>query len=299
MRYYQLSIQRLCGEFVCGRISLEFYKFWKDRDVSELENHIWCFDDPDERNPDSPPMLLSGEAPNGWYEIDDVAHINNAVARGNTLYVEEVVPDDDAMNGWALKQDGYDASFEISDLNDAHNGDLIDEIGVVSIESGLEAPENPVLVCKSIEKGMQTVVVCRDEGAFDIKKLRVTTWDFDGDDVVVDIFYDGKPLENMPDSSAGRAFYAYVGDLDEAYGLERDWPEYEDLLPDAKNALPEPIVEDHAALNDPTASALDLRSKQSDARLSSQQSSAPSWPWVLVLPVILSIAALVAVWLQL
>ena len=44
-RYYMISVQRLCGEFVIGRVSPDFYTFWKDRE--DFESQILSVEDPD------------------------------------------------------------------------------------------------------------------------------------------------------------------------------------------------------------------------------------------------------------
>ena len=213
-RYFQVSIQRLCGEFVCGRVSREFYDYWLEKDDSAaLESHIRNIEYEDERDPDSPDVIRHGDPVNGWYEIDDIGHINNAVVHGNDIHVDEVKPDPDSWSGYAYTPDGYSAVFSFDDIIGEMPDGFINETREIAIDHYAEAPENPVLVAKSIEKGAQTIVVCQSNGPFDPKKLSFETWDFDGDTVIISVFYDGEELENQPDSSDGRAFYAYVGDL--------------------------------------------------------------------------------------
>jgi hypothetical protein len=43
--------------------------------------------------------------------------------------------------------------------------------------------------------------------------LSFEIWNMDGDSVIASIRYDGEELEIIPDSSMGRAFYAYLGSM--------------------------------------------------------------------------------------
>ena len=219
MRYFEISVQRWCGEFVCGRVTREFYDYWKPRSQDDLAEYINAFD-PEDRDPAVPPALETGETPDGWYEIDDVAHINNAVTNGNSIYVTEVAPDEDSHTGFRPLADGYDETFVIEDIA----GDMPETFlrceRDIEIDTEADAPANPVFVGKSIEKGAQTIGVCATEGDFDIRKLSIHYWGFDGDDVIRELRYDGTPLEIWPDSSDGKALYFYVGDLHESLDEE-------------------------------------------------------------------------------
>ncbi|MGB2574397.1 MAG: tetratricopeptide repeat protein, partial [Henriciella sp.] len=116
-RYYHVSVQGYCGEFVIGQLHPDFYSYWKDRD--DFEEQIMQLGDPAEFEDGSPSPHPDGREPEGWYTLDDIAHMNNAVFHGNRIYVEEVVPDPDAFNGYASKPDGYSEDFDIDGVKDA------------------------------------------------------------------------------------------------------------------------------------------------------------------------------------
>jgi hypothetical protein len=223
LRYFEISVQRWCGEFVCGRVTREFHDYWKSRSRDELAEYINSFD-PEDRDPAAPPALETGETPDGWYEIDDVAHINNAVTNGNSIFVTEVVPDEDSHTGFRPLADGYDETFVIEDIAGDMPETFLQCERDIEIDTEADAPANPVFVGKSIEKGAQTIGVCATEGDFDIRKLSIHYWSFDGDDVIRELRYDGTPLENWPDSSDGKALYFYVGDLHESSDGEDQAP---------------------------------------------------------------------------
>lgn len=234
-RYYELSVQRLCGEFLCGTVSRAFYDYWLARDDnSALVDYVSNYDDqPDES--DEVPPIRDGVQVSGWYEIDDIIHLNNAVASDdNKIYVDEVLPDPDSYSGYRPKPDGFSETYSIGDVEE--NYDLSHITREVGIETEVDEPTTPVLIIKSVEKGSQTVVYIETEGAFDLKKLKFDVWYIDGDHVIARVFYDGVELDNHPDSSMGRDFIVYLGDLDCNETIEVDFSagSGDDIVPDDK-----------------------------------------------------------------
>lgn len=212
LRHYRVSIQSVCGEFVIGTVSPAFYAFWKDRD--DFEAQILNIGDPELFDPDSPPPHESGDMAEGWYALDTLAHINNALLNGNRLYVDEVVPDESAYSGFELKPGGYSETFEIDALLPDMPETFCTLRRAYAVETGHDAPVTPVFVGKSIEKGAQTDVYMTTRDAFDPRRLAFDVWMMDGDPVIAAIRYDGEDLDIIPDSSTGKAFYAYLGALD-------------------------------------------------------------------------------------
>lgn len=221
-RYYELSVQRLCGEFLCGTVSRSFYDYWlAGDDSSALVDYISNYDDQPDDDSEVPP-IRDGEQISGWYEIDDIIHLNNAVVSDyNKIYVDEIVPDPDSHSGYRPKRNGFSEVYSIGDVEKEY--DLSDITREVGVETYVDVPTTPVLVIKSIEKGSQTVVYIETEGAFDLKKLKFDVWFIDGDHVIARVFYDGVELDNHPDSSMGRDFIVYLGDLDCNETIEVDF----------------------------------------------------------------------------
>ena len=211
-RYYHVSIQRVCGEFVIGHVSGAFYAYWKDRE--DFENAVSQLGDADVFDPDSPSPYPDGTDCEGWYAIDDIAHINNALFDGNMIYVDEVTPQADSYTGYVPLPDGYSEQFSIDQAVPNMPQGWSEVTRQFCIDTDVETPENPVFVAKSIEKGAQTDVYITTQGAFDLAKLKFDIWDMDGDPVIAAIWYDGVDLEIFADSSTGKAFYAYMGALE-------------------------------------------------------------------------------------
>jgi tetratricopeptide (TPR) repeat protein len=210
-RHFHVSVQRVCGEFVIGHVSPAFFEYWKDRD--DFESHVLNLGDPDEFDKNSPSPHLDGRDCEGWYAIDDIAHMNNAVFDGNVIHVDEMVPNEDEYLGYAPLPGGYSEQFYIDDLVAQMPAGFFEVTKDFEVDRDVEAPTASVFVGKSIEKGAQTDVYISTEGAFDVSKLSFEIWNMDGDAVIASIRYDGVELEIFPDSSMGKAFYAYLGSL--------------------------------------------------------------------------------------
>ena len=119
-RYFDISIVRWSGEFVCGRVTRQFFDYWKGRPEEDLAAFMTAWE-LDKRAPDVPPARSDGTTPGTWDEFDDVEHISNAVTNNNIVRVMEVEPDD-ADGGFRQKAGGYEEDFEIS----AISGDMPD-----------------------------------------------------------------------------------------------------------------------------------------------------------------------------
>jgi tetratricopeptide (TPR) repeat protein len=210
-RHFLVSVQRLCGEFVIGHVSPAFFEYWKDRD--NFESQVSNLGDPDEFDKNSPSPYLDGRDCEGWYAIDDIAHMNNAVFEGNVIHVDEMVLDEDEYSGYAPLPEGYSEQFDIDDIMHQMPKGFFEVTKDFEVDTDVEAPAAPVFVGKSIEKGAQTDVYISTEGEFDVSKLSFEIWNMDGDSVIASIRYDGEELEIIPDSSMGRAFYAYLGSM--------------------------------------------------------------------------------------
>lgn len=210
-RYFEISIVRWCGEFVCGRVTRAFFDHWKGRPAEDLAAFMMAWER-DERETGVPPACSDGSTPDNWFEFDDVEHISNAVANNNFVHVTEVEPDGSG-EGFRRKAGGYEEDFEISAIaGDMPETFLKCERGI-EVDQDTDDPANPVVVAKSLAKGMDTVARCETNGPFDIRKLSICYIDFDGDDVVESLAYDGVFLETEGRFSDGKGMVFYLGDL--------------------------------------------------------------------------------------
>jgi hypothetical protein len=216
MRLYRLSIQRWCGEFVCGRVTRGFHDYWRGRDQDSLGAYL-TGEGADAPHPAPPPARADGPTPDAWFDFDDVAHVSGALTNNNFIHVEEVTADASDDSGYIPTPGEYAASFEIAAVRPSLPGGFLRTAREIKVSTGSEAPANPVLVCKSLEKGEQAIAICRDNGPFDLAKLQIETWDFDGDDMIVAITYDGVELDLLSGTSDGKGMTFYVGDLHDSW----------------------------------------------------------------------------------
>jgi hypothetical protein len=216
MRLYRVSIQRWCGEFVCGRVTKAFHDYWRGRDGESLEAYVLAWG-ADERDPEAPPAREGDAAPYAWHDFDDVAHVSGALTNNNFIHVEEVTEDVDAIGGYAAVPGGYAASFEIAAVHASMPEGFLRTVREIKVATGVDNPANPVLVCKSLEKGQQAIAIVRDAGPFELAKLQIDTWDFDGDDAIVAIRYAGELLELASETSDGKGMTIYLGDLHDSW----------------------------------------------------------------------------------
>ncbi|WP_396273417.1 hypothetical protein [Hyphomonas sp.] len=210
-RYFEISIVRWCGEFVCGRVTRAFYDHWKGRPEADLAAFMTAWEK-DERETGVPPARVDASTPDNWYEFDDVEHISNAVASNNFVHVMEIEPDG-SDGGFRQKAGGYEEDFEISAIAGDMPETFLKCVRRLKVDRDTDDPTNPVLVAKSLAKGMDTVARCETTGPFDIRKLSICYIDFDGDDVVESLAYDGVFLEIEGQFSDGKGMVFYLGDL--------------------------------------------------------------------------------------
>lgn len=210
-RYFEISIVRWCGEFVCGRVTRAFFDHWKGRSEEDLAAFMTTWDQ-EEREPGVPPARSDGSTPDNWYEFDDIEHISNAVANNNIVRVMEVEPDR-IDGGFRQKPGGYEEDFEISAIAGGMPETFLTCVRSLEVDQEADDPANPVLVAKSLGKGMETVARCETTGPFDIRKLSISYIDFDGDDVVDSLAYAGVFLETEGQYSDGKGMVFYLGDL--------------------------------------------------------------------------------------
>ena len=210
-RYYEISIARWCGEFVCGRVTQAFFNHWKGRPEEDLAAFMTAWKEED-REPGVPPARSDGTTPDNWDAFDDIEHISNAVTQNNIVRVIEVEPDP-AAGGFRKKEGGYAQNFEISAIDADMPGIFLNCVRSLKVDQDTDDPADPVIVAKALAKGIETLARCETSGPFDIRKLSISYVDFDGDNVVEALTYDGVPLEIDGEHSDGKGMVFYLGDL--------------------------------------------------------------------------------------
>ena len=86
------------GELVIGTVSVEFVKYWQERNENELVEHLESIADGEEGDVNSPPMR---EGKNfAWYECEDIEHSLSPYTPSseNGFKVEEITATGDVIN---------------------------------------------------------------------------------------------------------------------------------------------------------------------------------------------------------
>lgn len=201
-KLYRIDGGRYGGEFCLGTVSNAFVEYWVGKEEYDLLNHLTGLEWEDEDfDPNSPPVFDDGEGYNGWYEIDDLEHMNSCFADSD--FTVTLVEDRDDL--YAYSED----EISLESANSLYNR----EGGYLSNE--YEEGMLPALAFFSSEKGSfgSYFLELPDDEEFDPKKLRMGLCETELCDLIDCMFYDGKELECEYDYSetTGKAYHCAVG----------------------------------------------------------------------------------------
>ena len=216
------------GELTVGIVSADFVRYWQDQDQDDLIEYIsnieWGEDEEEDNNSDSPPIFDDPDQSfNGWYEIDDIEHMNNCFS-DSTFTVHEVTGKED-LEVWQWTED----SVEFEPYH------ILGRECYADKQEPEDPPDDadyvPVLMWLSSEKGsFGSWFVETDGEDFDPKKFAISTVETDLAELVDCAWYNKNSLETQYDycDSRGKGYYAYVGWLNRKW-LD-SWDKYDDEL---------------------------------------------------------------------
>jgi len=205
-RKFRVCGKRYGGELTIGIVSADFVRYWKDKDESDLINHItgleWQDDDVDTESPyifDDKDIVF-----NGCCEIDDILHIIGYYSDCN-FFVSEITGKTD---DWEYDENEKEFEPYI----------LLGREYYSDVEEPIDPPDDsdyvPVLVWFSSEKGnFGTWFVETDGEDFDASKFDVSIIETNLAEIIDCAWYDKKELETNYDAadSMGKGYYAQVG----------------------------------------------------------------------------------------
>ena len=214
------------AELVIGTVSVEFVKYWQERDG--LIEHLESIVDGKEEDANSPPMRDGKNFP--WNECDDIEHIfSSSVSDTEDLFkVTEIITD---INE---KQVYSGSPFQVYGR----------EIYTSQINKDNENPDHDVsllIVLKEEEGDFGSWLVETDGEDFNPKKLAYGVLETDVGEFLDSVFYDKKELvaDDVGGTQATGHFESHVGviksswikDHSKANTLKTlDWWEYDELL---------------------------------------------------------------------
>lgn len=180
---YRIEGGRYGGEVVVGRIDEELFERLKDLEEDELWEALWELED---------------ENGVGWYEYDDLEHLNGAYSDGGFTVMDITEADDP-----------YDWNESEQNLDPYH----IYDREAFSTSSTKELETIPVISVHSSEKGSFGVWFLETEEVFDPDKLSFSSVATDVCEVVENVFYDRVALEGDFDyaDTIGKSMNCAVG----------------------------------------------------------------------------------------
>ena len=236
---YRIEGGRYGGELAVGTVTNEFVEYWApviehDGAYDTFIPHVLSlseWDDDEDIDSNAPAILEESNEIPGWYELDDIEHINSAYADGG-FYINSVPTDE--SDDWA-----YDDE-EVSTDGYCLKGR---EGAYVSTDNpkGEYEPEDytPVMLFHSSEKGSFASWFVDTDEPFDPNKLVYSIVETHLGEFVEDVWYDKELLEANYDynDTMGKSYEAAVGwitnkwrdpyvDPEEA-DLSEYWEEYD------------------------------------------------------------------------
>jgi len=210
-RTYKISMWGYGGEKVMGTVDRKVWDYCNDNQV-DLSEIAWGDEDTVED------MGLDLEKlpfqPGQWYECDDMGHINGVSRDAGTIQIED-------ENGNTVFERPIDDC-----IGDEDTPSLCcsDEVWIGSRSKG-----EVVFVGSSNEKGTFFEGEIELTAPFDITKLELNYDEFDSEDIVTSVSYDGEDIDNWGGSTDGKSSDMVMVMLtDDEGNFERYSPEEKD-----------------------------------------------------------------------
>ena len=185
-RTYTISMWGYGGERVMGTVDRKVWDYCVANQV-DLQDIAW--DDICEELGLDADMLPF--PPGSWYECDDMGHTNGVSRNAGTIQILD-------ENGDTI----FEKSLEACDggSSDSPSWSCSDEVWVGSRKQG-----EIVFVGSSNEKGTFFEGEIELRAQFDIEKLELHYEEFDDDEIVNCVYYDGEEIDNNSGSTNGKS----------------------------------------------------------------------------------------------
>lgn len=181
---YKITMWGYGGEYVMGTVDRKIYDYFKHRRL-DLSDFAWDSDYADEHNI---PEEMWPFPPGSWYECDDMGHVHGVDRDSGTLQIED--EKGETIIERSLESiDGCDIELSCGD-----------EVWVDSKDPG-----TVVFIGTSGEKGTFFEGEINLTAPFNQEKLTICYDDFDGNDVVSSVQYDGEDIDNWGANTNGKS----------------------------------------------------------------------------------------------
>ena len=209
-RTYKVSMYGYGGEKVMGTVDQAAWDYCMENQV-DLSDVAWNSDAAEdmELDPDCLPF-----SPGNWYDCDSMGHVNGVSRDAGTVQIED-------ENGETV----FEKELSNCDgCNDSPELFCEDEVWIGSRKKG-----EIVFVGSSNEKGTFFEGDIELTAPFDITKLGLHYDEFDGEDIVTGLTYDGEDIDNYGGSTDGKSSdFSMVMLTDDEGNYERYEPEEKD-----------------------------------------------------------------------
>ena len=185
-RTYKISMWGYGGEKVMGTVDKKIWDYCNDNQV-DLQEIAWSDEDTVQEDMgldlDMLPFI-----PGQWYECDDMGHINGVSRDAGTIQIED--ENGDTVLERSLDSiDGTDIGLCCSD----------------EVWAGSKPKGTVVFIGSSNEKGTFFEGEIELRAPFDIEKLELNYDEFDGEDIITSVTYDGEDIDNWGGSTDGKS----------------------------------------------------------------------------------------------
>jgi len=184
-RTYKISMWGYGGEKVMGTVDKKIWDYCNDNRV-DLQDIAWGDEDRVEEMGLDLDMLPF--PPGSWYECDDMGHINGVSRDAGTIQIED-------ENGNTVLERSLD-SIDGTDIGLCCS----DEVWAGSKPKG-----TVVFIGSSNEKGTFFEGEIELRAPFDIEKLELNYDEFDGEDIITSVTYNGEDIDNWGGSTDGKS----------------------------------------------------------------------------------------------
>ena len=209
-RTYKIQLWGYGGEKVMGTVNRDVWDYCLANQV-DLQDIAWNNDAAEEIGLDEDKLPFP---PGSWYECDDMGHENGVSRDAGTVQIED-------ENGETVFEKSLDAC---DGCDDSPGWSCDDEVWIGSRKAG-----EIVFIGSSNEKGTFFEGDIDLTAPFDIEKLELHYTEFDGEEMVNAVYYDGEEIDNNGGGTDGKSSdFSMVRLTDDDGNFERYNPEEKD-----------------------------------------------------------------------
>jgi len=186
-RTYKIHLWGYGGEYIMGTVDRKIYDYFRHRRL-DLSDFAWDSDYADDNNI---PEEMWPFPPGSYYECDDMGHVYGVDRAAGTLQI------DDENDQTVYQRELSDISGDEEDDPQWGGGE---EVWITSRPAG-----TVVFLGVSNEKGTFFEGEIPLTQPFDSTKLTISYDEFDGNDIITGVEYDGEPIDNCGGDTNGKS----------------------------------------------------------------------------------------------